>query len=85
MILEEARETSFLLEHGDAISGYWRSGKFREIWDICSEAKAHAERPEELAPLINALDGFPREAAGRSNAMAAVYFTFQILTARVAE
>jgi hypothetical protein len=85
MILEEARDTRFLLEHEGILMDLWNNGEYTRIWDICRRALAEAEPPSTVAPITRALEGFPTASADAANALAALYFTYQLLTAEAAE
>ena len=81
LLLDESRDTPFLLKQGERLAGFWNSGSYEIIWELCREALANASPPVELAPMTRALRGFPPVKADSANALAALYFTYQILTA----
>ena len=85
MILEEARDTRFLLEHEDMLMDLWTNGEYRRIWDLCQRALADTAPPATVAPITRALKGFPPDSADAANSLAALYFTYQLLTAEAAE
>jgi len=85
LLLEESMDTAFLLEKSDELTHLWQTGDFTMIWKLCSDALAGVQPPEEVIPIRKALLGFPEEAADSANALAALYFTYQILTAGAEE
>ena len=85
MILEEARDTRFLLQHEGMLVNLWQEGDYRRIWDLCHRALADADPPSTVAPVTRALKGFTPESADAANSLAALYFTYQLLTAEAAE
>jgi len=81
LLLEESMDTSFLLEQRQNLKALWQEKNYRKIWDLCHGALKDTDPPEELIPIIRALKQFPPELADSANALAALYFTYQILTA----
>ena len=80
LLLEEARDTSFLLYNGTSISVLWSEKLYDRIWKLSVSALNNAPVPEELVPLAEALRDFPVESADKANALAVLFFTYQILT-----
>ncbi|MDF1566618.1 MAG: MFS transporter [Spirochaetaceae bacterium] len=85
LLLEESMDTAFLLEKSDLLTDLWQAGDFGMIWRLCNDALAGVQPPEEVVPIQKALLGFPPEAADSANALAALYFTYQILTSGAQE
>ncbi len=83
LLLEEARDTSFLLHNGMSISVLWSEMLYDKIWKLCLFALSSSAVPEELVPLSAALRNFPIESANKANTLAVLYFTYQILTSEV--
>lgn len=81
LLLEESRETRFLLEHGTRLADFWELKSFEKIWDLCRKALNDASPPPELISMTRALKQFPTDRADSANALAVLYFTYQILTA----
>ncbi|MCG8454263.1 MAG: MFS transporter [Spirochaetales bacterium] len=85
MLLEEARETAFLLEKEEEMLDLWMRGEHESMWLLCHTALADVTAPQELHPLIHALRSVPPGHADRANALAALYFTYQILTSEATQ
>ena len=81
LLLEESRDTRFLLEHGERLADLWELKSYVKIWSLCLKALNEASPPPELIPLIHALMQFPTDRSDSANTLAALYFTYQILTA----
>ena len=81
LLLEESRDTSFLLEQSHTLEDLWEQTVYERIWELCHSALTDADPPGELVSITRALLQFPEEAADSANALAALYFTYQILTA----
>lgn len=81
LLLEESRDTSFLLEQSHTLEALWEGRVYERIWGLCHSALKDTDPPVELIPITRALKQFPIEAADSANALAALYFTYQILTA----
>jgi len=81
LLLEESMDTSFLLEQRQNLKALWQEKSYRRIWELCHGALKDADPPEELVPITRALKQFPPELADSANALAVLYFTYQILTA----
>jgi len=84
VLLEESRDTRFLLERENEIEEAWYNRDYRRVWEICRSALDGVEAPQEVQPIQRALTGFPLDAADAANALAALYFTYQVLTAEAA-
>ena len=84
LVLEEARETSVLLENEELLEEMWRKKEFQKIWDLCRQALRGVVPPETLSSLTDAIRVFDSESADSANALAALYFTYQVLTAEEA-
>jgi hypothetical protein len=81
LLLEESMDTSFLLEQRENLLSLWQKKEYPRIWELCRKALESAVPPEELEPITRALKQFPIKAADSANTLAALYFTYQILTA----
>lgn len=81
LLLEESRDTPFMLESGGEIVRLWQDGGFEAVWRGCHSALERSEPPEVLGPMVQGLRGFPVNEADSANALAGLYFTYQVLTA----
>ena len=81
LLLEESRETPFMLESGEEIDRLWGRGEFEAVWLNCHRALEGSDAPEVLVPMVRGLLGFPADKADAANALAGLYFTYQVLTA----
>ncbi len=81
LLLEESRDTRFLLDHGDELALLWREGQYKRIWDLNKEFLDGLNPPAILLPLIRGLQGFPTERGDAANSLAGLYFSYQISTA----
>ena len=83
MLLEESRDTGFMLENGNSLMRFWQDSNFPGIWKCCLTGLVPADDSAEHMSLREALSSFPVEKANSSNALAVTYFTYQILTSKV--
>ncbi len=74
-----------MLERENQLESLWDVKSYEEIWNICKEALTHANPPATVEPVTKALKDFPVEYADSANALAALYFTYQLLTAEATE
>ncbi len=81
LLLEESMDTSFLLEQRHYLKDLWKKENYRTIWETCLETLRDTDPPPELLPITRALKQFPVDLADSANALSALYFTYQILTA----
>ena len=81
LLLEESRDTRFLLESGEDMEMLWHKGEFAAVWSRCHDALDKTVPPTALVPMVRGLLGFPEENADSTNALAGLYFTYQVLTA----
>jgi len=81
LLLEESMDTSFLLEQRENLKNLWQKKEYRNIWELCQTALGDTDPPAELIPFTRAMKQFPAELADSANTLAALYFTYQILTA----
>ncbi len=80
LLLEEARDTRFLMENETRLEELWMGHNFSHIWEICLQALPQDEPASVLTPLIKALRSFNVRNADEANTLAVMYFTYQILT-----
>lgn len=85
LLLEEARDTRFLMQNEAHFDELWRQGGFSRIWELCRKALPGVSAPPAVQPVVQALASFSAAQADAANTLAALYFTYQILTAETAE
>ncbi|MCD6343012.1 MAG: HEAT repeat domain-containing protein, partial [Spirochaetaceae bacterium] len=81
LLLEESMDTSFLLEQRQNLKELWQKNDYQKIWEMCITTLRDTDPPPELLPITRALKQFSMDLADSANALAVLYFTYQILTA----
>ena len=81
LLLEESMDTSFLLEQRQNLKKLWQKNDYQKIWEMCITTLRDTDPPPELLPITRALKQFSVDLADSANALAVLYFTYQILTA----
>lgn len=81
LLLEESRDTFFLLKQSHTLESLWNINTYGEVWELCFKALKYSDPPVDLKAITRALRRFPVESSDSANALAGLYFTYQILTA----
>ncbi|OQX28531.1 MAG: hypothetical protein B0D92_08445 [Spirochaeta sp. LUC14_002_19_P3] len=80
LLLEESRDTKFVLDKSGELIELWMMEEFQKIWQLCQNALRNIQTHALLEPLLGALKGFPESSADAANTLAGLYFSYQIFT-----
>ncbi|MBI9108843.1 MAG: MFS transporter [Spirochaetales bacterium] len=77
--LDEARGEELFYESHHDFQVWFRDDELARIWERCKEIISGREVPSYFQEMKNSLLSYPAERSGYDDALAAVYFTFQLL------
>ena len=77
--LDEARDDGGFLENHKNFKEWFKTGEFEKIWKRCRELLAKKETSEYFKNLKHSIENFPEAKGGYDDALAVVYFTYQLI------
>jgi hypothetical protein len=80
MLLEEARQFQPFFEDFHRLSEWYTQEKYQEIWEWCRTVLAQNKLTDRFPALRQAINTYDIRYANKENALAALYFLYQIMS-----